>query len=189
MAIRKGATPVSIPNTTVKILPADDTAARGCGKAGGCRTFLKESFRGVQESSSLSKLIGTTVPESTLKTEYRRKPRLYRKYKRIEKTSREKIERSRTKELYSHARLYNRRRLSKKSAGWMPWHWEPKKDVISCEKPRSAANKHSRGCPNGETRYGKPVSLYHESIVIQREPAELKHLSRRRKRKKHRLRK
>jgi len=24
----------------------------------------------------------------------------------------------------------------------MPWHWEPKKDVISCEKLRGAANKH-----------------------------------------------
>ncbi len=25
---------------------------------------------------------------------------------------------------------------AKKSAGRMPWHWEPKKDVISCEKLR-----------------------------------------------------
>jgi len=23
----------------------------------------------------------------------------------------------------------------------MPWHWEPKKDATSCEKPRGAANK------------------------------------------------
>ena len=28
-----------------------------------------------------------------------------------------------------------------KSAGWMPWHQEPTKDVISCEKLRGAANK------------------------------------------------
>ena len=29
-----------------------------------------------------------------------------------------------------------------KGAGRMPWHQEPKKDVISCEKPRGAANRH-----------------------------------------------
>ena len=29
-----------------------------------------------------------------------------------------------------------------KGAGRMPWHWEPMKDVISCEKLRGAANKH-----------------------------------------------
>ena len=28
-----------------------------------------------------------------------------------------------------------------KGAGRMPWHQEPKKDVISCEKPRGAANE------------------------------------------------
>ena len=42
---------------------------------------------------------------------------------------------------------------------------------------------------NGETRLSRPQSPYDESIVIRREPAELKHLSRRRKRKKHRFRK
>jgi len=31
---------------------------------------------------------------------------------------------------------------AKKGTGRMPWHWEPKKDVISCEKLRGAANKH-----------------------------------------------
>ena len=29
-----------------------------------------------------------------------------------------------------------------KGAGRMPWHWEPMKDVISCDKLRGAANKH-----------------------------------------------
>ena len=38
---------------------------------------------------------------------------------------------------------------------------------------------------NGETRLSKPQSLYEESILIQREPGELKHLSSRRKRKQH----
>ena len=28
-----------------------------------------------------------------------------------------------------------------KGAGWMPWHWSPTKDVISCDKPRGAANE------------------------------------------------
>ena len=28
-----------------------------------------------------------------------------------------------------------------KSIGWMPWRQEPKKDVVSCEKPWEAASK------------------------------------------------
>ena len=40
---------------------------------------------------------------------------------------------------------------------------------------------------NGETRLSKPQSLYGKYIVMQREPGELKHLSTRRKRKKHRF--
>ena len=30
---------------------------------------------------------------------------------------------------------------AKKSIWRMPWHWEPTKDVTSCEKLRGAANK------------------------------------------------
>ena len=30
--------------------------------------------------------------------------------------------------------------LSRKGAGRMPWHQEPTKDAISCDKPRGAAN-------------------------------------------------
>ena len=41
---------------------------------------------------------------------------------------------------------------------------------------------------NGETRRRIPPSLSTESIGVQREPGELKHLSSRRKRKKHRFR-
>ena len=29
-----------------------------------------------------------------------------------------------------------------KSVEWMPWHQEPMKDAISCEKLRGVANKH-----------------------------------------------
>ena len=42
---------------------------------------------------------------------------------------------------------------------------------------------------NGETRQEELLSLHTEYIGMQGEPAELKHLSRRRKRKKHRFRK
>ncbi len=45
----------------------------------------------------------------------------------------------------------------------------------------------TRRCLNGETRQEKLLSLYTESIGMQREPGELKHLSSRRKRKKHRF--
>ncbi len=31
---------------------------------------------------------------------------------------------------------------AKKSARGMPWHQEPMKDVISCDKLRGAANEH-----------------------------------------------
>ena len=31
-----------------------------------------------------------------------------------------------------------------KGAGRMPWHWEPMKDVISCDKLRGAANTQVR---------------------------------------------
>ena len=48
----------------------------------------------------------------------------------------------------------------------MPRHREPKKDVISCEKPRVLANTIIRGCPNGETHLVEEnqVSIY-KSIV------------------------
>ena len=62
----------------------------------------------------------------------------------------------------------------------MPWHWEPTKDVTSCDKLRGGANSRNiRRFPNGETYRKVP---YDEYIVIRREPSELKHLSRKRKR-------
>lgn len=39
-----------------------------------------------------------------------------------------------------------------KCTGWMPWHQEPKKDVVACDKPRGVGKRTViRGCPNGET--------------------------------------
>ena len=42
----------------------------------------------------------------------------------------------------------------RKSIGWMPRHWEPKKDVVSCEKPCVAANRR-RGM---DIRMGQPAA-------------------------------
>ena len=47
----------------------------------------------------------------------------------------------------------------------------------------------TRRCLNGETRLSKPQSSIRQYITYGREPGELKHLSTRRKRKKHRFRK
>ena len=67
-----------------------------------------------------------------------------------------------------------------KSARGMPWHQEPKKDVISCDKLRGGANI----LRSGDFRMGKPTARYLilNQIGIRGEPPELKHLSRARKR-------
>ena len=65
----------------------------------------------------------------------------------------------------------------------MPRHREAMKDVATCDKPRFAGSKLTRGFPNGETRPGKPRSSRTEYIGAGRQPGELKHLSIRRKRK------
>ena len=70
-----------------------------------------------------------------------------------------------------------------KSARGMPWHWEPMKDVVNCDKPRGAVSRrYIRGFPNGATRLEKASQRMVNKIVIRREPPELKHLSRARKR-------
>ena len=39
-----------------------------------------------------------------------------------------------------------------KSARGMPWHWEPMKDVVNCDKLRGAVNRrYIRRFPNGAT--------------------------------------
>ena len=77
-----------------------------------------------------------------------------------------------------------------KSARGMPWHWEPKKDAVNCEKPRGAVSKrYIRGYPNGATRQMKVCQPVVNKIVTGGEPPELKHLSRARKRNQTRFRK
>ena len=39
-----------------------------------------------------------------------------------------------------------------KGIRWMPWRWKAMKDVASCDKPRLAASKLTRGFPNGTTQ-------------------------------------
>ena len=61
----------------------------------------------------------------------------------------------------------------------MPWLSEAMKDVISCDKPGGGANIHYiPGFPNGATRHVEDMPPSNRS-----KPAELKHLSRRRRRK------
>jgi len=39
-----------------------------------------------------------------------------------------------------------------KGTWWMPWHREPMKDVVACDKPWGVGKRAViRGCPNGET--------------------------------------
>ena len=67
-----------------------------------------------------------------------------------------------------------------KGVRWMPWHQEAMKDVATCDKPRLAGSKLTRGFPNGETLPGEPRQSLAEFIGQGGEPGELKHLSSRR---------
>ena len=50
-----------------------------------------------------------------------------------------------------------------KSARGMPWHWEPMKDVVNCDKLRGAVSKHYiRRFPNGATCLFEEQSTYGE---------------------------
>ena len=71
-----------------------------------------------------------------------------------------------------------------KGTGWMPWHQEAMKDVVSCDKPRGAAKQALiRGFLNGETHPRHGGSSMTEYIGHGGERGELKHLSTFRKRK------
>lgn len=74
------------------------------------------------------------------------------------------------------AKGYREKKVRKGTRG-MPRLSEAKKDVISCDKHRGSANE----TRSGDFRMGKPDML--KTCRIKRERAELKHLSRRRKRK------
>ena len=87
-------------------------------------------------------------------------------------------------------RRIKKRGQATKSARGMPWHWEPKKDAVNCEKPRGAVSRrYIRGYPNGATRQMQICQRILNKIGIRGEPPELKHLSRARKRNQPRFRK
>ena len=65
----------------------------------------------------------------------------------------------------------------------MPWHQEAKKDVATCDKPRLAGSKLTRGSPNGKTQPGMSGLSATEFIGRGGQPGELKHLSTPRNRK------
>ena len=71
----------------------------------------------------------------------------------------------------------------------MPWHQEPKKDVISCEKPRVDANSRKNVDIRMRELNQKKKSDYSyiSKVVYEGERWELKHLSTNRKRKKTRF--
>ena len=150
VAMRPGGTPVPIPNTMVKTRAADDTmlgtawesrrlpeqkknkdndgtgnfpCGRGLSSAGRAPALQA----GGREFESLSLHCGVLCRGRTLKTEYQAKNSTKRKKERKE-TSRAR-----------HARRA-RKGQAKKGTGRMPWHWRPKKDAVSCEKPRGVAN-------------------------------------------------
>ena len=89
---------------------------------------------------------------------------------------------------YSHKFFLRRTRdrfkgQAKKSIRRMPWHQEPKKDVTSCDKPRGGANIYrSVDFRMGEPNTAIPYYPVLNTQVQEDIPAELKHLSRRRKR-------
>ena len=50
-----------------------------------------------------------------------------------------------------------------KGAGRMPWHWEPMKDVVNCDKLRGVVSRrYIRRFPNGATRLIVDQSTYSE---------------------------
>ena len=81
---------------------------------------------------------------------------------------------------------------------WLSWK-ERRVDALALraderrDKLRKASGRSKypmiRRCLNGETYLSKPQVSYGEYIAMRREPGELKHLSSRRKRKKHRFQK
>ena len=59
---------------------------------------------------------------------------------------------------------HNKKGQATKSARGMPWHWEPMKDVVNCDKPRGAVSRrYIRGFPNGATQLLFEQLTYTES--------------------------
>jgi hypothetical protein len=62
--------------------------------------------------------------------------------KEIITNAKAKVRRARARKRNSCVNIADKTRdQAIKSIGWMPWHQEPKKDVVSCDKPWSAASR------------------------------------------------
>ncbi len=65
----------------------------------------------------------------------------------------------------------------------MPWHWEPKKDAINCDKLRGAVSTlRSADVRMEQSNRANLCYRILNKIGIRGKPPELKHLSRARKR-------
>ena len=137
-----------------------------------------------------------TVRACTLKTSYRetiRRP-ISREMGGRYQDIREKKGSERIKECMETCKkaivtLYNGKRSSEEErrVDALALRAEERRDKLRKATGRSKYPK-NRGCLNGETRLEELQSPCTESIGVRREPGELKHLSSRRKRKKHRFR-
>ena len=81
------------------------------------------------------------------------------------------------------SKLYNRLSCKERREDALALRADERRDKLRKAAVRSKYPL-TRRCLNGETRLSKPQSLHTESIGMQGEPGELKHLSSRRKRKK-----
>ena len=95
-----------------------------------------------------------------------------------------KMQKSKCHARHRHVKKHAKNRLSKKErrVDALALRAEERRDKLRKASGRSKYPE-SRRYLNGETHMRKPHVPYHESIVMRREPGELKHLSSRRKRK------
>ena len=123
------------------------------------RKYLKQDIRG-----NLSKHFTNAEHECSCELSSAGMPNYIVDYRKVWRKQTEKIDLRPTHVTLYMCRWRKRPRKSwvhrigyaGKSAGWMPWHWEPMKDVISCEKLRGGANIHW----SGDFRMGKPSTSH-----------------------------
>ena len=190
--MRLGETPVHIPNTMVKTKAADDTILVTVWESRWLPDQKKNNW--FYQWSEDSKSWGfwwliNIQSDCTLKTSYRDK--YWEKYlwKQIfqSRHPRNKTKLWTTTKFFKLLMMqrYASKRLSKE---------ERRVDALALraeerrDKLRKAAGRSKypliRRCLNGETRMSNPHASIRQSITYGREPPELKHLSRARKRKK-----
>ena len=72
-------------------------------------------------------------------------------------------EKSDSRAIIQRTKGFEHKGQAKKGAGRMPWHWEPMKDVVNCDKLRGVVSRrYIRRFPNGATRLIADQSTYTE---------------------------